>query len=236
MSFKDRSYKEKRDFRYSLQDYMHKVIRFGDYEGKRILEIGCGSGIDSVEFLRYEAEEVISLDWTKSSVSMTKQLLEESHQKGCIIQADASHLPFNSNSFDVVYSFGVLHHIPDIEAVIKDIHRILRVDGILLTMFYNRNSLLYSYSILNRGINEGLKPEESILKYSERNKGVPFSKAYMKEELLALLSPYFQRVDITPCYNVIDLPDRRKIKFSLENGINELGWHLIVKAVGKNVI
>jgi 2-polyprenyl-3-methyl-5-hydroxy-6-metoxy-1,4-benzoquinol methylase len=46
------SYEEKRNFRYSLQDYMHDVFRFADFLGKSVLEIGCGAGIDSAEFAR----------------------------------------------------------------------------------------------------------------------------------------------------------------------------------------
>lgn len=108
MSFtdKDFSYEEKRKFRYSLQDYMHDVFRFAEFAGKLVLDLGCGAGIDSAEFARNGAR-VISADFTQIATHLTRSLLSEARLPSNVIRADATALPFQGESFDYVYCFGV---------------------------------------------------------------------------------------------------------------------------------
>lgn len=75
MAFRDLgwSYEEKRKFRYRLQDYMHEVFGFEEYSGKLVLDIGCGSGIDSLEFARNFAN-VVSMDFSDAAVYETREL------------------------------------------------------------------------------------------------------------------------------------------------------------------
>lgn len=228
------SYEEKREFRYSLQDYMHDIFRFEDSAGKKVLEIGCGAGIDSAEFARNGAL-VTSTDFTERSVQSTKELLEEANLKATVVQADATALEFEDDYFDCVYSFGVLHHIPDVEKALSEIKRVLKPGGQLMVMLYNRNSLLYGYSIVYlRGIVEKqlekLTLDELLAKYSERKEDNPYTKVYTKEEAKDLFSKYFRSCSVEVRYNVIDLPEQRKVKLEMPDKY-ELGWHLIVKAV-----
>ena len=228
------SYEQKRNFRYSLQDYMHDAFRFNDFIGKRVLEIGCGAGIDSAEFARGGAE-VISTDITQAGVELTKGLLEKNDLPPLVIRCNATNLPFKSNTFDGVYSFGVLHHFPEIDTALTEIHRVLKPGGQVMVMLYHRDSLLYAYSIIYwRGIKEGLLktliPEQLVSRYSERNEGCPYTRVYSKEEAKSLFSHWFKQITTEVHYNVIDLPDRRKVKVDIP-GEYELGWHLIVKAV-----
>jgi ubiquinone/menaquinone biosynthesis C-methylase UbiE len=227
-------YEKKRAFRYSLQDYMHQAFRFADYSGKTVLEIGCGAGIDSAEFARNGAK-VISSDLTRAGTELTRDLLTESGLPGDIIQSDAKALPFRDHSFDCVYSFGVLHHFPQIETALAEIYRVLKPGGQVMVMLYHRDSLLYAYSIIYwRGIKEGLlktlTPDELVSCYSERNEGCPYTRAYTKNEAMNLFSAKFKEVTTEVHYNVIDLPEQRKVKVDLPDKY-ELGWHIIVKAV-----
>jgi len=233
MSFIDKplSYEEKRKFRYSLQDYMNDAFHFGEYKNNLVLDLGCGSGIDSVEFARHGAK-VVSADLTKKATRLTKQLFIKSKQSGDVIQASATHLPFRELIFDCVYTFGVLHHIPDVEDALAEIRRILRIRGVLLAMVYNKDSLLYAYSILYRGAKECLSAEESLKKFSERREGCPYTKVYTKDEAKQLFGAYFDKLEFPTHYNVIDLPNKRKTKFHLDENAN-LGWHLIVKGIRK---
>lgn len=226
------SYEEKREFRYSLQDYMHEVFHFENFAGKKVLEIGCGAGIDSAEFARNGAI-VTSTDFAERSVQATKELLKEASLPVNVVQADATNLQFKDESFDCVYSFGVLHHIPNIEKALSEIKRVLKPGGQVMVMLYNRDSLLYGYSIVYlRGIKEKylekLTMDELIARFSERKEDNPYTKVYSKAEARELFSKYFRSCTVEVRYNVIDLPEQRKVKVDVPDKY-ELGWHLIVK-------
>ena len=238
MSFieEDFSYAEKREFRYSLQDYMHEVFHFDKYKNKRVLDLGCGSGIDSVEFARNGAL-VISVDFTDRAIMLTEKLFKENRLSGKVVKADILNLPFDNDTFDLVYSFGVLHHIPDIERALSEISRVLKPHGELSIMLYNKDSILYGYSIIYlRGVRGGLlsgsSQEELVSRFSERNEGCPYTKAYTKDEVKKLFSNYFDNISIAVKFNVIDLPGERKVKLGIGDKY-ELGWHLIVKCKKK---
>ena len=224
-------YEKKRKFRYSLQNYMHSVFNFDKFKGKKVLDVGCGSGIDSLEFARNGAR-VAAIDFTNNAVKSTKDLFKEAGLDGRIMKASALDLPFENNVFDCVYSFGVLHHIPKVEKALKEIHRVLKQDGLVMAMLYNRDSLLFDYSILLRSIKRGLYPKLSIdditSKYSERIENCPYTHAYTKSEAKDLFSSFFKNIQTKVRYNVIDLPNQRKVKVNVPDKY-ELGWHLIVK-------
>jgi ubiquinone/menaquinone biosynthesis C-methylase UbiE len=237
MTFNDqpKTYDEKRRFRYGLQDYMHEAFRFDNFGNKRILEIGSGAGIDSAEFLRNDAK-VVSMDFSPTSTRSTKSLLREAGLDGVVVMADARFLPFRNETFDVAYSFGVIHHIPDVSAVLDEVKRVLRDDGLFMGMVYNKDSLLNAYSIMYlRGIRDGLLAQgktelEITSNFSERFTGNAYTKTYTTDEITNLLRAYFRSTLVETRYNVIDTVGTRKVKFQLENLQNDLGWHLIFKA------
>ncbi len=228
------SYEEKRKFRYSLQDYMLSTFKFNNFGGKLVLDLGCGAGIDSAEFARNGAS-VVSADFTRTATKSTQSLLKEANLPAQVVQADATSLPFKKETFDCVYSFGVLHHIPDVEKAVVEINRVIKPGGQVMAMLYNKDSLLYGYSIVYlRGIREGLlgklTMDEILSRYSERKEDNPYTKVYTKAEARALFSQYFKSCSVEVRYNVFDLPEQRKVKVSVPDEY-ELGWHLVVKAV-----
>lgn len=227
------SYQEKRKFRYSLQDYMLSTFRFAEFAGKRVLDLGCGAGIDSAEFLQNGAC-VVSADFTSTAIRITRDLLQEAGFLSPVLQASGTHLPFKPDTFDCVYCFGVLHHIPDAENAVAEIKRVLKPDGQVMAMLYNRDSLLYGYSLVYlRGIKEGLLEkltlDEVIARYSEQRQDNPYTKVYTKAEAKALFSQYFKSCSVEVRYSAIDLPEQRKVKVGVPDEYG-LGWHLIIKA------
>jgi len=227
-------YLRKRTFRYDLQDYMYDAFQFWEFAGKDVLEVGCGSGIDAMEFARYGAN-VIATDVTDNAVSLTKALAEETGLPVKVYQAPAHALPLNDDSVDCVYSYGVLHHIPNVDDALCEMHRVLKPGGVVMAMVYNRDSLLYAYSIVYlHGIKGRLlldnlcTVEELLARYSERIEGCPYTKAYTKDEAKAVFEKWFRDVTVNVRYNVVDAPRQRKVKLGLGDGW-ELGWHLVVK-------
>ena len=138
---------------------MSEAIGFDNYARKRILEVGCGAGIDSAEFAMNGAD-VTAVDFTDSAILLTKETFEEAGLTAEIIKCDARNLEFSNNTFDVVYSFGVLHHIIEIDRVLWEITRVLRKGGEGIFMVYNKDSLLNAFSILYLHRNEGLSESE----------------------------------------------------------------------------
>ncbi len=230
-TFKDEglAYRDRRRLRYALQDYMLETIPFGSYRGKRVLEIGSGAGIDSAEFGRNGAD-IVSLDFTETGVTSTKETLAEAGVRSSnVIRATAQNLPFRDGVFNCVYSFGVLHHIPEVGQVVSEISKKLAKGGDLIVMLYNRNSLLYAYSILFLHWEAGLSEAELIGRYSERIEGCPYTRAYSIEDIPTLLADDFHRITTEIHYNVVDTPHDRKVKIGLSDELG-LGWHIIVRA------
>jgi SAM-dependent methyltransferase len=226
------SFEERRKLRYELQNYMHEAIGFENYRNKLVLEIGCGGGIDSAEFARNGAE-VVSLDFTRDGTQTTLKTLREARVSPNVVRASAEKLPFRPGVFDCVYSFGVLHHIPEIDQTINEIAVALKPAGDLICMLYNKDSLLYAYSILFLHRNESSSEDKLLSEYSERNLGCPHTRAFTKTEARELIDHKFENVEAKVFFNVIDTPSKRKLKIEIPDQ-TDLGWHIVLKGKRRN--
>jgi len=135
------------DFRYSTEPHILSNLDKIDFQGKRVLEIGLGQGADAEQLARRGA--VFSgVDLTEEAV---KRTLMRFSLAGLpydrIERSSALDLPFADGSFDIVFSYGVLHHIPQIERAQAEIRRVLRPTGELIAMLYAKWSLNYMLSI-----------------------------------------------------------------------------------------
>ena len=116
-----------------------------DLRGLSILEVGSGAGGHSALFARHGAR-VTSVDLTLSRVRSTRakfELMDGLESGTAALQCDAENLPFANGSFDIVYSNGVLHHTPNTEAAIAEVHRVLKPAGRAVLMLYCRSSWHY---------------------------------------------------------------------------------------------
>ena len=122
--------------RYRLEPFIQKFAQFEKWNGKTVLEIGCGLGIDGIEFAKNGANYT-GIDISDKSIELAKTYFDLNNQKGNLLLADDENLPFENDTFDLVYSWGVLYHTPDIRQAIKEIYRLLKSDGRLIIMLYN---------------------------------------------------------------------------------------------------
>jgi len=133
--------------RYELQPHILESLSKVDWRGKRVLEIGAGVGIDARNIIgRGGVYTGINVD--RGSTEATSHALRAFSLPGIALERDATSLEFPDGTFDVVYSFGVLHHIPDVKRAVAEIRRVLKPGGELLVMLYNRSSINYAVEIM----------------------------------------------------------------------------------------
>jgi SAM-dependent methyltransferase len=132
--------------RYAKEWHIPEAADFANARGLRVLEIGCGMGTDGAQFADAGADYT-GVDLTEAAIDLARKKFEVSGLKGEFRVADAEKLDFADESFDIVYSHGVLHHTPDIESAIAEIHRVLRTGGRAIVMLYHRGSYNYRVGI-----------------------------------------------------------------------------------------
>jgi ubiquinone/menaquinone biosynthesis C-methylase UbiE len=128
-----------REFRYSKEHHLNNYIDWKSAADKDVLEIGLGIGADGTRWAKH-ARSYTGIDLTDEAVNAVRLHFLFLGLKGKILKANAEELPFDDNSFDIVYSHGVLHHTPDIEDALKETHRVLRPGGEVILMLYSKDS------------------------------------------------------------------------------------------------
>src|SRR5438552_15352721 len=164
--------------------WMPEAMGFNEFAGMRLLEIGCGMGTDLLQFAGGGAR-VSGTDLTPRSIEISRQHLTVYGESGDFAIADGETLPFASESFDVVYSDGVLHHTPDTAGAVREIHRVLRPGGRAMVMLYHRGSYNYRVGIrVLRRAGAGLLKTESGIRIVNRLTGEPLESLRDHAQLL----------------------------------------------------
>jgi ubiquinone/menaquinone biosynthesis C-methylase UbiE len=125
--------------RYSLEPYILPFAGFDSAAGKEMLEIGVGAGADFENWCKH-ARHATGVDLTDRAIELTSERLQlegVDPSRYTLRQSDAERLPFPDGSFDLVYSWGVLHHTPDTPAAFREVFRVLRSGGRLKAMIYH---------------------------------------------------------------------------------------------------
>jgi len=177
--------------------WMPEVMGFNDFAGARLLEIGCGMGTDLLQFARGGAE-VTGVDLTPRSIEISRQHFAVYGAHGDFAITDGESLPFADESFDVVYSNGVLHHTPDTAGAVREVQRVLRPGGLARVMLYHRGSAHYwgqiilRHGLLRGELLRGDSPEKIMSRYVEVNEGGgrPLVKVYSRGEARRLFSKF----------------------------------------------
>jgi 2-polyprenyl-3-methyl-5-hydroxy-6-metoxy-1,4-benzoquinol methylase len=133
--------------RYAAESHILEEEGFDRFRDKKVLEIGCGLGTDGVRFARNGADYTgINVDSGSAELARERFALEG--LRGTILQMNAEYMTFADGLFDHVYSFGVIHHSPNTQAIIREMYRVLRPGGTITVMVYNRSSINYWFEIM----------------------------------------------------------------------------------------
>ncbi len=128
--------------RYALEPHIPEVVQFERWRGCDVLEAGCGIGTDGLQFARAGARYT-GLDLTETAVDLARRRFELAGHEGRFVQGSITDLPFADESFDLVFSWGVIHHTTDMERALAELVRVCRPGGRLLLMLYHRRSLFF---------------------------------------------------------------------------------------------
>jgi SAM-dependent methyltransferase len=133
--------------RYELEPHIPELARFESWQGRQVLDAGCGIATDGLRFARAGADYT-GIDRSATAIDLARVRFEQANVRGTLVQGSITQLPFEDESFDLVYSNGVVHHIEDTQAAIDEYWRVLRPGGQALVMVYHRNSINYRISIM----------------------------------------------------------------------------------------
>jgi ubiquinone/menaquinone biosynthesis C-methylase UbiE len=133
--------------RYQTEWHIPGVVNFQRWRDSDVLEVGCGLGTDAVNFARRGARYT-GVDLTEASIELVKGRFDFEGLAADLRVADAETLPFTDDTFDLVYSHGVLHHTPDTQRAINEVHRVLKPGGTAMVMLYHKNSYNYRVNIM----------------------------------------------------------------------------------------
>lgn len=180
-------FEEIESFRYSDQPCIHAFAQFSRYRDKRVLEVGVGAATDFIQWLRASAR-ASGIDLTPEAIAHGRHriqiygLPEPEH----LAVGDAENLPFASDTFDLGYSFGVLHHSPRPERAISELVRVVRPGGEVKIMLYNRRSICALNAWVKHALLRG-QPWKSVAWAVWNHVESIGTQSYTRAELTAIL-------------------------------------------------
>jgi len=227
--------------RYKVEPHILEFADFPSWKGKKVLEIGCGIGTDSISFLKNGAE-LTSVDLSDESLKLTEKRVSVYGFNADLRYANAENLSeyINPTKFDLIYSFGVLHHTPNPIDSFREVTKYMDKDSEFRAMVYHKGAFKV-FQILEQYDYEYSRANELIAKHSEAQTGCPVTYSYTPKEITGLLNEAGLEVTeikiahIFP-YKIEEYKRYEYVKESIwempESTFNEFqskyGWHLLV--------
>jgi len=228
-----------------VEPHIPGFAEFEKWAGKKVMEIGCGLGTAMINFARNGAQ-VTAIDLSDKSLELAKQRVEvyEMQDRVTFYAGNAEELDqfVPVEPYDLVYSFGVIHHTPHPENVIDQIRKYTKPGSTVKIMVYYRYSWKVLWILLTYGKGQFWKINELIARYSEAQEGCPVTYVYSKKEARELLKGFeiveMQPEHIFPYY----IPDYKQYKYTKEWYFRwmpqplfrwlekNFGWHLCITA------
>jgi ubiquinone/menaquinone biosynthesis C-methylase UbiE len=218
--------------KYFVEPHIPGFAEFSNWKGKTVLELGMGIGTDAVNFVRAGAD-YSGLELSEESLKIARKRFEVFGLSGNLVSGDLESCAnmFPLKTFDLIYSFGVIHHTPSIVRALSEIRKLAHQDSRIKVMVYASNS--WKNALINSGFDQ---PEAQL--------GCPIANTYTKNEITLLFKNaglsvtnikqdhiFMYRIDkyiqyeyqLEPWFEVMPSDLRRSIEA-------ELGWHLLIDA------
>jgi len=233
--------------KYRVEPHIPEFAEFERWRGKKVLEIGCGIGTDTMNFARHGAR-VTSVDLSDASLAVARKRAEVFQLADHVrfIQADAERLSdyVPMEPYDLIYSFGVIHHTPHPEKVMEQIRKYLKPGSTVKIMVYHRWSWKVLWILSGYGKGQFWKLDRLIAENSEAQTGCPVTYVYSRREGRRFLESHGLRVTGTRVehvfpYRIPDYVKFRYVKVWYFRWIPETlfrfferiaGWHLCLTA------
>lgn len=174
--------------RYAVEPCIPACAQFETHRGKTVLEVGVGAGTDHVQWARAGAV-CYGVDLTQRAIDTTQAHLALHELSSILQRIDAETLPFPDATFDVVYSWGVIHHSAHPEHIIHEIRRVLKPNGTFIGMVYARHSLVAFKLWIKHALLKG-RPWTSWAELVAEHMESPGTKAYTVPETKQLWSEF----------------------------------------------
>lgn len=190
--------------RYRLESYIFEFARFNEGAGRDVLEVGVGMGADHLEWAKAGPRSLTGVDLTPRAVAYTRERLRMNGFTPNVMVTDAEHLPFGGNSFDLVYSWGVLHATPDTPRAVREVRRVLRPGGVARVMVYHTYSMVGYMLWLRYALLAG-RPGRSLSDIYAHHLENPGTKAYSIDEARELFSCFSRIIRVHTMLTSSDL-------------------------------
>jgi SAM-dependent methyltransferase len=155
--------------------HLPRLIDFAAYRGRRVLDVGCGAGTDLARFAKGGAI-VTGVDISPSAIALARQNFGQQGLTADLREADGEHLPFDDNTFDLVFAHGVVQYTADDRALVAECRRVLKPGGSAVFQVYNRISWLNGLS--------------KVMKVPLEHEDAPVLKRYSAAEFIRLLTGF----------------------------------------------
>lgn len=233
--------------KYFVEPHIPGFAEFERWQGKRVLEVGCGIGTDSINFARAGAQ-LTAVDLSAESLRIAQQRADVMGVQDRIefVQANAEELTsaVSGQQYDLIYSFGVIHHTPRPERALAEMRKLAAPGGTVKLMVYHRRSWKVLWILAAEGRGRFWNADELIAKYSEAQTGCPVTYSYSRQAGRELVERAGFRVEdvsvdhVFP-YRVRDYVEYRYVKEPYFRWMPEplfraferrFGWHLLITA------
>jgi SAM-dependent methyltransferase len=212
------------EYHFDKLHHLLELVDFNGYAGRRVLDVGCGTGVDLVRFVRGGALTT-GIDIADSAIGLARENLRHQSLTASLCVGDGERIPFPDSTFDFVYAHGVVQYTPGDRALVEECRRVLKPSGTAFIQVYNRLSWLNALS--------------HVMKVGLEHQDAPVIRKYSPGEFQALLGGFS---------NVRVVYERFPVKSRLHGGwkgalynhlfvgtfnaiprplVRRFGWHLL---------